>query len=162
MPCDRPHRSPSCPDTTPERRTCAPKLSAIIKLRYMCPRLLFDYITRTKAGPAAVCLRVPGTGEKKGIYCQLCSVFFHPDHPITSHNIPSVHVPTTAWVSFRARLAHYLGQQHRILVAANEPYKAFPMSNAGSVAGLLLEITNNAFELWGLIDFTEGTRYVFQ
>ncbi|KAJ7931262.1 hypothetical protein B0H13DRAFT_2651599 [Mycena leptocephala] len=109
----------------------------------MCPRLLFDYMARTKAGPAAR------------------SVFFHRDHPITSHNIPSVHVPTTAWVPFELTSRTISANSTGFWSLQNEPYKAFPMSNAGSVAGLPLEFTNNAFER-GLIDFTEGTRYVFQ
>ncbi|KAJ7664701.1 hypothetical protein B0H17DRAFT_1143646 [Mycena rosella] len=73
-------------------------------------------------------------------------------------------VPTQTWVSFRARLAHYLSQQHRLLVAANDPHQAFnPISTTGSVGGLPLEFPNDAFEHGGFIDFNERqARYVFQ
>ncbi|KAJ7705682.1 hypothetical protein B0H16DRAFT_692602 [Mycena metata] len=90
-------------------------------------------------------------------------VFFPPAHPIMSHNIPPTYVPTQAWVAFRARLAHYLGQQHRLLVAANDPRKPFDLTTTHGVAGLPLEFPNDAFQHSGYIDFTEGkVRYVFQ
>ncbi|KAJ6530342.1 hypothetical protein DFH09DRAFT_150270 [Mycena vulgaris] len=72
-------------------------------------------------------------------------------------------VPTQIWVSFRARLAHYLNQQHQLLVAANDPHQAFPISSMGSVPDLPLEFPNDTFEHGGFIDFNEGkARYFFQ
>ncbi|KAJ7101609.1 hypothetical protein C8R43DRAFT_244116 [Mycena crocata] len=73
------------------------------------------------------------------------------------------HVPTNIWACFRARLAHYLGQQREILVVANQSRQPFPIPSMSGVAGLPYEFPNDAFEHGGFIDFTEGrSRYVFQ
>ncbi|KAJ7179639.1 hypothetical protein C8R46DRAFT_1212178 [Mycena filopes] len=77
-----------------------------------------------------------------------------------SHNI---HVPTKVWAAFRVHLAHYLGQQHRLLVATNEPHRPFAPTGMRSVPGLPLEFPNEAFQHTGYIDFTDvNMRRVFE
>lgn len=87
-------------------------------------------------------------------------LFLQTTPSIMSHNF---HVPTKVWAAFRARLAHYLGQQHRLLVATNEPHRPFAPTGMHSVAGLPLEFPNEAFQHTGYINFTEvNVRYVFK
>ncbi|KAJ7283252.1 hypothetical protein C8J57DRAFT_1709694 [Mycena rebaudengoi] len=73
------------------------------------------------------------------------------------------HVHTTTWSSFRARLAHYLAQQHKLLAFTNKPYNCSLVPDKTTVNNLPLEFPNDAFAHGGFIDWNEGTaHYVFE